>query len=75
MVGGIPGYMNESNCIEIPVKNGKDSAEVLIRNIRNEKLLNKISYNSFLTGKKIFNGKLLSHDKMLIQKINDNLIE
>ena len=73
MVGGIPGYMNESNCIEIPVKNGNGSAKVLLMNIENEKLLNKISYNSFLTGKKIFNGKLLSHEKILIKQINDNI--
>ena len=68
-VGGIPGYMiNNQNCIEIPVRDGKNSSKILMSNIEKKDIMCKLCKNAFSMVLNIFNGNLLDHHILIKNK-------
>jgi glycosyltransferase involved in cell wall biosynthesis len=71
-VGGIPGRMiNQENCIEIPVNDSSNAAEIIFNNLRDIELLQKIGTNAQRTLTNLLNSNLLSHENTLLKKIQN----
>jgi len=69
-VGGISGIMRDGeNCVEIPVKKGKESAKIIFEVLNNINLLKKIGINGRETILEILDGKYSSHEHLLTKNI------
>jgi glycosyltransferase involved in cell wall biosynthesis len=69
-VGGISGRMNHlGNCIEIPVKDGITSAQIISKYIIDYSTLEFIGRNGQKTIEHIIDGSLLNHEELLIKEL------
>jgi glycosyltransferase involved in cell wall biosynthesis len=71
IVGGIPGRMEDNkNCIEIPVRNAAQAAEIIYNGLQDHEVLKHIAYNGVQTLEKIIGGELLPHSELLLMSIS-----
>jgi glycosyltransferase involved in cell wall biosynthesis len=69
-VGGISGRMNHLvNCIEIPVKDGVTSAQIISKYIIDYRTLDYIGRNGQKTIEHIIDGSLLNHEELLLKEL------
>src|SRR5690606_38454374 len=69
-VGGIPGRMvHLQNCIEIPVKNGVYSAEIIVSYMKDRNVMERIGRNGQKTLENIVMGNPIKHEDLLINYI------
>ncbi|MEX2336147.1 MAG: glycosyltransferase family 4 protein [Fulvivirga sp.] len=63
-VGGIPGRMEDRiNCVKIPVKNGKDSAAIIDKSLKEVEILKKVGINGQNILLNVLEEYPFSHDK------------
>ncbi len=71
-VGGIPGRMIDGkNCFEIPVRDSRGSAGIIIQNLLDLKTMELVARAAQTMLYEILEGKLLSHDEKLIKVLNN----
>jgi glycosyltransferase involved in cell wall biosynthesis len=71
-VGGISGRMEHlRNCIEIPVKNADEAANIVSKYLTDEKILEEIGRNGQKALEKIIDGSLLTHEELLLKQLKD----
>lgn len=72
MVGGIPGRMkNGYNCIEIPVKDGTKTGEVILESLKQPALMQSTGQNGIAIIKDVLSRKYLNHSDLLKKKIHE----
>ena len=72
-VGGIPGRMKHlENCIEIPVRDSDKATQIISKYLLDSKVLKCLGLKGLTTMSKIIDGKLLTHENLLLKQfIND----
>lgn len=67
-VGGISGRMiNLENCIQIPVKDGNSSAQIIAKYIKDKITLKNIGKQGQETMEHIIDGSIISHEELLLK--------